>query len=176
MAIAFSCPSCDRTYTVAEKFAGKVTACKGCATRIVVPDAEPDAPDEDAAFQVLSADDGEGDARTRLGRRDWDSPPPPLAMAPAPAKDNAAEDAARYAAKKAKARRKAERAARDRDDGRGRGGLSISPTMIGGLGTMLLAVVWCVAGLACNVFFIYTPILFVIGLVGFLKGLMGHED
>ncbi len=174
MAIAFSCPSCDRAYTVAEKFAGKVTACKGCQTRIVVPDAEPAASDEDAAFALLAADDGKGDTNPRLDRRSWDAPPPPPDLAPA--RGNAAEDAARHAEKKAKARRKAERATRDRDDGRGRGGFALSPTMMGGLGTMIVAVVWCGVGLACNVFFIYTPILFVIGLFGFVKGMMGHED
>lgn len=40
-----------------------------------------------------------------------------------------------------------------------------------GLLTMLAAVVWFVGGLAAGVVFFYPPILFFVGLFGFLKGL-----
>ena len=40
MAIGFSCPSCDRVYSVSDQYARKVTTCKDCDTRMVVPDAE----------------------------------------------------------------------------------------------------------------------------------------
>ncbi len=37
MAIAFSCPSCDKSYTVDEKFAGRRTTCKQCKGWVTVP-------------------------------------------------------------------------------------------------------------------------------------------
>jgi Zn ribbon nucleic-acid-binding protein len=43
--------------------------------------------------------------------------------------------------------------------------------MLGGLLLMVIAAVWFVAGLAGDIIFFYPPVLFVIGLVGFLKGL-----
>jgi len=43
--------------------------------------------------------------------------------------------------------------------------------MMGGLLMMLLAGVWFVAGLYCGFIFYYPPILFLIGLVGFVRGL-----
>jgi hypothetical protein len=44
--------------------------------------------------------------------------------------------------------------------------------MMGGLGMMAIAVVWFLLGFFClNRIFFYPPILFIFGLVGFLKGL-----
>jgi len=44
--------------------------------------------------------------------------------------------------------------------------------MMGGLGMMALAVVWFLVGFFClNRIFFYPPILFIIGLIGFIKGL-----
>jgi hypothetical protein len=42
---------------------------------------------------------------------------------------------------------------------------------LGGLAMMGIAVLWFFVGLACGVIFYYPPILFVIGLVGFFRGL-----
>src|SRR4029079_2605600 len=44
--------------------------------------------------------------------------------------------------------------------------------MLGGLAMMAIAVVWFVLGLACGYIFFYPPILFVLGVIGFVKGLM----
>jgi hypothetical protein len=41
----------------------------------------------------------------------------------------------------------------------------------GGLAMMAIAVIWFVVGLAVGIIFIYPPILFVIGLIAFFKGL-----
>jgi hypothetical protein len=43
--------------------------------------------------------------------------------------------------------------------------------MLGGLAMMAIALVWFFGGLAAGVIFFYPPILFVIGLVGLLRGL-----
>jgi hypothetical protein len=46
---------------------------------------------------------------------------------------------------------------------------------LGGVVAMMVAVVWFVAGLANDVIFFYPPILFVIGLAAFFKGVMKNE-
>jgi len=43
--------------------------------------------------------------------------------------------------------------------------------MMGGLGMMAVAVIWFFGGMAFNVFFPYPLVLFVIGLVGFFRGM-----
>ena len=40
---------------------------------------------------------------------------------------------------------------------------------------MLIAVVWFFGGLLVDIIFFYPPILFVIGLVAFIKGCMGGD-
>jgi hypothetical protein len=42
----------------------------------------------------------------------------------------------------------------------------------GGIGLMLLAVIWFFGGLAVGVIFFYPPILFIIGLIGCIRGLI----
>lgn len=44
--------------------------------------------------------------------------------------------------------------------------------VMGGSLAMLIAVVWFVGGLSIGLLFYYPPILFVLGLVGFVKGLI----
>jgi hypothetical protein len=44
--------------------------------------------------------------------------------------------------------------------------------MVGGLAMMAIAAVWFLGGLACGIIFYYPPILFVIGLVGFFRGIV----
>jgi len=44
-------------------------------------------------------------------------------------------------------------------------------SVMGGIALMVIAVVWFVGGLAVNIIFIYPPIMFIIGLVTFFKGL-----
>jgi hypothetical protein len=44
--------------------------------------------------------------------------------------------------------------------------------MAGGAAAMAIAVIWFVVGLAADRIFFYPPILFIIGLVAFFKGMM----
>ena len=44
--------------------------------------------------------------------------------------------------------------------------------VLSGVGMMVGAVVWLVVGLMFNRFFIYPPILFIIGLVTMIKGFL----
>ncbi len=48
--------------------------------------------------------------------------------------------------------------------------------MAGGVLMMLIAAVWFIVGLAANFIFYYPPILFVIGAVAFIKGLLGAGE
>jgi len=48
----------------------------------------------------------------------------------------------------------------------------INGSLWGGIGMMVLAVVWFVGGLFFDIIFFYPPILFIIGLVAFVKGLI----
>jgi hypothetical protein len=49
---------------------------------------------------------------------------------------------------------------------------SINGGVIGGILMMLIAVVWFVLGLAAGYIFFYPPVLFVVGIIAFCKGLM----
>jgi hypothetical protein len=55
-------------------------------------------------------------------------------------------------------------------------GIHISAGVLGGLGMMAFATVWFVVGLYAGWIYFYPPILFIAGLVAFVKGLMGVED
>lgn len=44
--------------------------------------------------------------------------------------------------------------------------------IVGGIAMMAIAVIWFVVGYAAGIIFFYPPILFIIGLVGFIKGIV----
>lgn len=48
-------------------------------------------------------------------------------------------------------------------------------TVVFGVGLMVVAAVWFVAGLVAGVIFFYPPILLIVGLVTLIKGLFGYE-
>jgi hypothetical protein len=54
--------------------------------------------------------------------------------------------------------------------------IAISSTIWAGLAMMVGAVVWFVVGLAVGYIFFYPPIMFVLGVLAFFRGLMGQED
>lgn len=73
---------------------------------------------------------------------------------------------------RAEAKRKAEEAA---NGGQSLEGGIFNSGVMGGAAAMAVAVVWFVIGLANDYIYFYPPILFVIGLGAFLKGLMKSE-
>ena len=151
MAIAFSCPSRERAYSVSDHFAGKVTTCKDCPTRMVVPDA--------------------------VGEPEPAAPPTPTLPRP---RNPADADAARYLKEAERLHRRRERQAEARKS-EPRVGLVISGPILlvlGGVGLMVLAaayVAFCV--LVLEHIDLRAPVVMVIaGFVSILKGLMGAEE
>ena len=182
MAIAFSCPSCDRTYTVDDKFAGKVTACKGCTTRMVVPDAEGEPePPPTARARVVAVSPPTSPAPTPRGqsRREEVEAREAEEVAPPRSRNAAAEDAARYIEDAAKKQRRRERKAKRRKS-EGRSSDSFSPAVAGamtGILVMVVTAVWFVVALVFfDLLFYKLPIVFLLGLAGTVKGMMGYED
>lgn len=74
-----------------------------------------------------------------------------------------------------KRRQRAEQAEQSKGDALGFEKSLLNSGVAGGLLAMIGAVVWFVAGLMNDVLFFYPPILFVIGLGAFFKGLMRSE-
>lgn len=87
---------------------------------------------------------------------------------------SAAEDAAYYAKKAARKQRRKEREAEIRSQHGN--SLAVSRTIVGGAATMAIAVIWFGTGLVFGIIFFFPPIMFLLGLLTLVKGLMGHED
>lgn len=149
MPIDVTC-SCGQTLTAPDSFAGKTVPCPYCADQVPVP-APAGAPTPAATGAAKPWQKGApaagGDPNNPFG---FTSPG-----------DNARE------------RERQAREGAPQADGGGRSleGRVFNGGVMGGLLAMLVAVVWFVAGLAADVIFFYPPVLFIIGLVAFFKGL-----
>jgi hypothetical protein len=55
---------------------------------------------------------------------------------------------------------------------RTQGGFHVNPSILGGIGMMIGAIIWFVVGLSFNYIFFYPPVLFILGVVAFVKGLV----
>ena len=175
MTIAFSCPSCDRTYTVGDQSAGTVTACKGCSTRMIVPDAEgePD-PRPRPKARVVAVSPPTSPPPRNPSRREEADEFEVVEEPPSRSRDAFAEDAARYARKAARKQRRRERDKILREEHGN--SLAVSRTIVRGLCTMAFSAVWFFGGLMFGILFYFPPILFCIGLGILIMGLMGRED
>lgn len=60
----------------------------------------------------------------------------------------------------------------ERSSNPGRGESYFDGTVIGGIVAMLIAVVWFVVGLSVGYIFFYPPVMFVLGLIAVIKGLL----
>ena len=159
MPITFGC-ACGKQLRVADEYAGRRVKCPACGGATTVPEPEPE-------FEVIE-DPSEPIA----------APPPPKArpVAKPTARRRADDDDDDYddeerprKKKKWKKPKKRPAAATSSGDG-GSGGVA------GGLLMMVGAVVWFVVGLAFDWVFFYPPILFILGLVAFVKGLAGNSE
>jgi hypothetical protein len=169
--ITFAC-SCGRTLRVKDDHAGKWVRCPACRETAIVPEAEPE-----PQFEVVEDDPPPPPTRTRVkaepatDRYDTEEDDDrPRRRRRADDRDNQ-EDRPRRPRKK-KSRQKSE-------EKPGHFALErrvFNGGVAGGVLAMVVAVVWFIAGLAADRIFFYPPILFIIGLCGFFKGLAGGGD
>ena len=160
MPIAFRCP-CDQDLEVDDQFAGQEVSCPTCRTVVVAP-AKPrraaavvvaPPPERPSPRRQPPADEYEvvEDRPTRRPRR-----------------ANLEDEQIRVRGKKKK--RKPAEQSRSLEGGIINGGV------VGGMIAMFIAVVWFVVGMAAGWVFFYPPILFIIGLVAVIKGLIMGDD
>jgi hypothetical protein len=164
MPITLRC-DCGRALRVKDEFAGRKGRCPHCGTVLAIPAPEVEA--EEDAYEVLRAE-----PETRV-RRD----PEPAYRRREPEPEPEPEPPRRPVLRREPSPRRRPRRAE-------RGGPrvafeegwfgSANAGVVGGLLMILIAVVWFVAGLAAGYIFFYPPILFVIGIIAFIKGLSGN--
>jgi hypothetical protein len=174
MPLTFACP-CGQQLEVDDQYAGMPVSCPTCngvtnaparrravAIAVAPPPRPTGSKGADPGFEVVEdrprkqrarlADDDEDEDRPRRRRRDEDDD----------------EDE--------RPRRKRLNRSQEKPKGRSLEGRVFNGGMMGGALAMLIAVVWFVVGLLAGWVFFYPPILFVIGLVGFIKGMVARND
>jgi hypothetical protein len=52
---------------------------------------------------------------------------------------------------------------------------NVNAGILGGLIMMVIAIVWFFGGLAFNILFFYPPILFIVGIAAFIKGILDNR-
>ncbi|MBA4064131.1 MAG: hypothetical protein C0501_10540 [Isosphaera sp.] len=157
MPIAFAC-DCGRAFSVADAHAGKRTKCPACGAALTVPAAPAD---EDEAYRLLA--DGPDPEPPPASRRD----PDPAVLAPAPPKK------APPAPKPQRLHRS--RPAEEREHYQ-RPRIYISPGVLGGLASMVFGAGWFFVGLAADTIYLYAPVVFFLGLVAVVRGVLGHPE
>lgn len=166
MPINFNC-ACGQPLVVAAHFAGLNVQCPQCGEQTTVPEAGP-------AGQPKPWENSAAPApkpwASGAAQRPWEN----AGDEPAPA-PNDPNNPFGFTSPGESARER-DRQVRERENpGGNTGGRSLEGGILngvsGGMLAMIIAVVWFVVGLAADVIFFYPPILFIIGLVAFFKGL-----
>lgn len=171
MPIAFEC-SCGKSLQVKDEHAGRRVRCPACSETLSVPaptpqfevveDDEPApraAPIRAKVVERSRDDDEDDDERPRSKRKSYDL-------------DDDDEEEERPRKKK----KKRSRVTREKPQEQSHFAMEksiVNGGVAGGLLAMIIAVVWFVAGLMNDRIFFYPPILLVVGLIAFFKGLMG---
>ena len=158
MAITFACP-CGERLEVDDQYAGVKVSCPTCNAVILAPPrrvvARPLSPTE-------SRERGEDERPRRSNRRTDDD------ADDRPSRRRQEDDNDDRPARRSRNRQKA-------DPPQSLEGRIFNGSTVGGAVAMLVAVVWFVVGFFAGWVFFYPPILFVIGLVGFIRGLVNRE-
>ena len=178
MSIPVEC-ACGRTLHLRSELAGKRVKCPNCGGVLNVPAPESD-PEDDAANMLLE-DDGDSSPPPREQQVTARPPLPSAPIGPPASRPSYAQplgDPFDRASRPAKPVAVAKKPARERRSGvsfeEGWFG-SLNAGMIGGMLMMLIALVWFFGALAVGIIFFYPPILFVIGIVAFLRGLFNRS-
>jgi phage FluMu protein Com len=160
--IEVACPQCGKTLSVPFSAAGKLGRCPNCKRVFPI-----DMPRETARPEPI-------DYGSRTKERADDDAALALMQPSAAAANNYAPTnyaASNYAASNYAPAVPPPEPAKSYNHGFGWEHRGWDKGMLGGLAMMGIAVLWFFVGLACGVIFYYPPILFVIGLVGFFRGL-----
>jgi hypothetical protein len=169
MPIAVSC-TCGRAMQIKDEFAGRKVRCPDCRGVVEVP--EPHLLTDE--LEVLNVAPPEADVDTKPSRASVTARPP------RPVRDDdetgvCDEPRRRPVDDEPPSRPERKRRPRPRirrEDPSPRGGFgTVNAGIAGGLLMMLIAVVWFVGGLMFDIIFFYPPILFILGLVAFIRGL-----
>lgn len=177
MPITFECP-CGTQLRVADEFAGQQAKCPACEAVVPVPAArseEPEGPKKRSAVARRVAERDEDEDRPRDRRRsreDEEEDDRPRRREeddgrPRFGKRRITDDGS---AQEWKAKDETVAKSRSVEGKVANGGI------VGGIVAMVIAVVWFVVGFAAGRIFFYPPILFIIGLVGFIRGLIEYSN
>ena len=181
MPIALTC-GCGRAMRIKEEYAGRKVRCPDCRGVVTVP--EPTAPPQIDELEVLNAEPAEAERETLPSRAAVTArrPTPPRDEEDAGIQEESrrrpAADEPRPSRPEPKRRPRPRVRRNDRPRVAFEGGWfgSANAGVAGGLLMILIAAVWFFAGLAAGIIFFYPPILFIIGVVAFIKGLAGGRD
>ena len=168
MPILVEC-ACGKSFRVKDELAGRKGRCPGCKEPLLVPRPAAD-PEAEALELILMEDD----------------PPKRAAPPPLPVETSVQREAPRPMPKAAsrpptppppEPRPRKKRPRVDREERGGYRGPWISPLFFTGLLMMFGAIAWFVLGIILiDRIFFYPPILFVLGFISMIKGLLGHEE
>lgn len=168
MSIAVACEQCGWKAAVKDEMAGKKGKCPTCGEPIAVPK------------QVAPTDDVEAAAAAALSEGDeGPAPPTPSSYVPAAPYSAAASSTpspGKTSHERANPARGIKFEYRTKEQVSERRGIAISGGVMVGLLMMGGAVLWFVLGWAAGRIFFYPPILFILGLVNFIRSLTGRED
>ena len=170
MAIALTCPGCDKTMKVKDEFAGKRALCPFCKAEIHVPKREEPRVSE-AEDYALNEDteDREVKPKRRRHRDDDETEDREVEPKRRPRRDDDEDD-------KPRRRPRLKSADRDSDGVYRRKSSGVSGNVLSGVLMMGGALVWFFVALALGWIAFYPPVLFCIGLYTFIKGLSGNDE
>lgn len=194
MPITFACP-CGKLLKVGDEYAGKRAKCPECDAVVRVPESEPVSdPPRATARRVADEEDEADRPRKRPSRTVADEDDRPSRRSRRDEDDEEDDRPRRRRRDEQEDDDPPPRKKRLTDDGSAKGrklnsdevaqkprsleGKVANGGILGGLAAMVIAVVWFVVGLAADRIFIYPPILFILGLIGLIKGLVsaGSEE
>lgn len=173
------CKACDATIKAKQRFWGKAVNCPGCGETLTIPAVarKPAA----AAVKPIVVDD----PAEPIFDEETPAPAKPAGRKPSKGFDEIDDyddfgtgefddygEAAPAPRPRKKARKPARSTRRSREPKSDRL-FSLNGGVIGGMLMMIIALVWFFAGLAGGIIFFYPPILFVIGIAAFVKGIVG---
>ena len=164
MPISFDC-ACGRKIRTADENAGRSASCPACGVTVLVPGSDAGRPWRDAPAKEEGAPAGNGFG---YNLQSEEVVPTARPSAPPAPYDRPRSDDPRRSARPPLDDRFVKRTPT-------RSGGRTDKGAVAGVLMMVGAVVWFVVGMAVGIIFFYPPILFIIGLICFIKGLANRN-